>query len=63
MEKAVFRSLNKWSCALGVLEVGGTATLRCVRSSNTEETWRLALEKETEKGNELDSVSWNSEKI
>ena len=63
MEKVVFRSLNKWSCVLGVLEVGGTATPRCMRGSKAEETWKVALEKETEKGNELDTVSWNSENI
>lgn len=53
MEKVVFRSLNKWSCVLGILEVGGTAALRCMRGSKAEETWRLALGKETEKAMNL----------
>jgi len=34
-----------------------------VRGNKAEEMWKWALGKETEKGNELDTVSWNSEKM
>lgn len=45
-------SLNWWKAQPLLGACGG---------SKAEETWRLALG--TEKGNELDAVSWNSEKI